>query len=168
MKGVQLEGTYWIDRSRPKIQVTNYPFFIHSQSDRMVWNQQIQTCIIQAENMRFLSDNVGRNNVKELWTRRQTTCEGVVEEDRPKTEQRPETILWGGVQRGSREDGGVSQRIWVRASSALSSSIHDNLTVVVCRITRDSRLWVTLPAPIGRIYCQAGKKTWWCNNCNQI
>lgn len=48
---------------------------------------------------------------------------------------------------GVTNDMGVSQ-------AALSCADHDNLTVVVCSSTRDSRLRITLAAPIGRIYCQ--------------
>lgn len=72
----------------------------------------------------------------------------------PEEEENTVTEWW--IQQRSRKEpgGGVSQRIWVLACAALSSVDCDNLTVVVCFCTRDSCLWVTLAAPVGRIYCQ--------------
>lgn len=90
---------------------------------------------------------------------RHITCECGVEEDRPSTEERRDKREYCDRKRsptGESRGGGLgwaSQRIWVLANAALSSADHDNLTI--CFSARDSRLWVTLAAPIGRIYCQA-------------
>lgn len=74
-------------------------------------------------------------------------------------ETRGNTVTERGGQRGSQEEEGgegeVSQRICVPAHAALSSADHDNLTIVICRSTRDSRLRVALAAPTGGIDCQA-------------
>ncbi len=99
-----------------------------------------------------------KKNVKELWNdtdRSHVTVEwrrtGPAQR---REETRENTMTQRGVQQGRREEGGgVSQRIWVLANAALSSADHDNLTIVICFSVRDSRLWVTLAAPIGRIYC---------------